>query len=165
MDLRIFTLPFDPGTEGFPDEVVRDFCLNKKVHSVQTQFFLHEGRPFWSVAVQYDVLLQAEQEKAPELDEVQRQLYLRLKAWRKQQGDKEGVPAFILASNQQLITMVRLKTQSLEMLKRVKGFGAKRIQKHGKQIVAIIKAFYEEHKAAAPENTAKEEEEDDKDQN
>lgn len=156
MDLRIFTLPFDPVSEGFPDEIVTEFCHNKKVYGVQTQFFLHEGRPFWSVAVQYEVLLKEEAEKVRDLDEVQQQLYARLKAWRKQQGEKEGVPVFILATNQQLITMVRLKAQSLETLKQIKGFGAKRIQKHGKQIIALIKAFYEEK--TAPELEEKESE-------
>lgn len=157
MDLRIFTLPFDPSQEGFPDEIVRDFCLNKKVYSVQSQFFVHEGRPFWSVAVQYDALLKVEEEKAPGLDELQQQLYNRLKAWRKQQGEKEGVPVYILATNQQLTTMVRLKVQSLEAFKQIKGFGAKRVQKHGKQIVAIIKAFFEENKTpdATNENDQK----------
>ncbi len=27
--IRILTLPFDPVTEGFPDEIVREFCANK----------------------------------------------------------------------------------------------------------------------------------------
>ena len=39
MDLRIFTLPFDPILEGFPDELIKDFCLNKKIHKLESQFF------------------------------------------------------------------------------------------------------------------------------
>lgn len=45
MELRIFTLPFDETTEGFPDEIITQFCMNKKVHSVQTQFFLKNNNP------------------------------------------------------------------------------------------------------------------------
>lgn len=30
MELRIFTLPFDEVSESFPDEIVTEFCLNKK---------------------------------------------------------------------------------------------------------------------------------------
>ncbi len=44
MELRIFTLPFDPVMEGFPDELVKDFCINKKVQKLESQFFLQEGR-------------------------------------------------------------------------------------------------------------------------
>lgn len=51
MEVRIFTLPFDEISQGFPDEIIAEFCLNKKVHSIQTQFFLNEGHPYWSVAV------------------------------------------------------------------------------------------------------------------
>ncbi|WP_169315715.1 HRDC domain-containing protein [Haliscomenobacter hydrossis] len=147
--MRIFTLPFDAVSEGFPDEIVTEFCLNKKVHSLQAQFFLHEGRPFWSVAVQYEVLVHGE-EKVRDLDEAQQQLYTRLREWRKKQAEKEGVPVFILATNQHLTNMVRLKAQSLETLKQIKGFGPKKTQKYGKQIIAIIKAFYEEKPAEAP---------------
>ena len=44
MHLRIFTLPFDPVLEGFPDEIVSEFCLNKRVHKLDAQFFQQEGK-------------------------------------------------------------------------------------------------------------------------
>jgi superfamily II DNA helicase RecQ len=159
MDIRIFTLPFDAVSEGFPDEIVSEFCLNKKVHSVQSQFFMHDGRPFWSVAVQFDVLLRGE-EKVRDLDEAQQQLFVRLKEWRKKQAEKEGVPVFILATNQHLMNMTRLKVKSLESLKQIKGFGPKKTQKYGRQIIEIIKAFYEEktkEPGAEPETAPDEE--------
>jgi len=144
MDFRIFTLPFDPISEGFSDEIVTQFCLNKKVYSVQSQFFVHEGRPFWSVAVQYETLVKGE-EKVRDLDEAQQLLYNRLREWRKKQGEKEGMPVFIIATNQHLVSMVRLKVQSLEGFKQIKGFGQKRVQNYGKAIIGMVKAFYEEN--------------------
>lgn len=65
MDLRIFTLPFDPVLEGFPDELIVEFCLNKKVQKLESQFFLQEGRAYWSVAIHYEVL--HKEEKLPRL--------------------------------------------------------------------------------------------------
>jgi hypothetical protein len=50
MDLRIFTLPFDPILEGFPDELVAEFCLNKKVHKLESQFFQQEGRAYTALS-------------------------------------------------------------------------------------------------------------------
>lgn len=145
MELRIFTLPFDAISEGFSDEVISEFCLNKKVHSIQSQFFLNEGHAYWSVAVQYDILVKGE-EKVRELDETQQQLFKRLKEWRKEQSAKDGMPAYILATDRQLKAMILQKAQTLEGLKQAKGFGQKRIQKYGKAILAILKAFFEEHK-------------------
>lgn len=49
MELRIFTLPFDAISEGFPDEVISEFCLNKKVHSIQSQFFLNEEQAWQEI--------------------------------------------------------------------------------------------------------------------
>ena len=48
MQIRIFTLPFDETSEGFPDEIVTEFCLNKKVYHIEAKFFEQEGRAFWS---------------------------------------------------------------------------------------------------------------------
>ena len=57
MQLKIFTLPFDEEIEGFPDEIITEFCRNKKVLRIEPQFFLREGMPFWSVAVHYQIVL------------------------------------------------------------------------------------------------------------
>jgi hypothetical protein len=35
MEIRIFTLPFDGISESFPDEIVREFCQNKRVIEVK----------------------------------------------------------------------------------------------------------------------------------
>lgn len=145
MHLRIFTLPFDELSEGFPDEVISEFCLNKKVHKVQTKFFQHDGRPFWSVAVQYEMVVKGE-EKLRELNEGQKLLFDRMKEWRKKRAEKDGIPVYLIATNIQLLTMIRLKTLTLESFKQVKGFGQKRVQKYGKEIVDLIKAFYENQK-------------------
>jgi superfamily II DNA helicase RecQ len=143
MEVRIFTLPFDAISQGFPDEIIAEFCLNKKVHSMQIQFFLNEGHPYWSVAVQYDILVKGE-EKLRDLDDAQQLLFKRLKEWRKQQSEKDGMPAYILATDRQLKAMIMQKVQTLEGLKQAKGFGQKRIQKYGKAILNILKVFYEE---------------------
>lgn len=145
MELRIFTLPFDKDSEGFPDEIVREFCLNKKVHRLETQFFIQDRKPFWSVSVQYETLL-PEQVPSRELDEVQRKLYERLRQWRKEVADKEGIPSYVICTNAHLIEMIRLKCQNLESFKLVRGFGVKRAKKYGKAIIDLMKIFYETRK-------------------
>lgn len=147
MDLRIFTLPFDETSESFPDEIITQFCLNKKVHRLDSQFFLQDGRPFWSVAVHYEVILKGK-EPLRELDEEQKKLFERIRQWRKERADKEGIPAYLICTNAQLVHIIRLKCQTLETFKQVRGFGKKRISKYGKAMIEMIKAFYETKKAA-----------------
>ena len=154
MELRIFTLPFDENIEGFPDEIITQFCLNKKVHSVQTQFFLKNNNPYWSVAIQYETILKGE-ERIKALDEAQQLLYKRLRAWRKEKGMKVGYPVYLIATNAQLTDMILLKCRTLESLKQVKGFGKKRIEKYGKSFIQIINHFYEEKHPKKQEATTK----------
>ena len=154
MELRIITLPFDESTEGFPDEIITQFCMNKKVHSVQTQFFLKNNNPYWSVAIQYETILKGE-ERIKALDEAQQLLYKRLRAWRKEKGAKVGYPVYLIATNAQLTDMILLKCRTLESLKQVKGFGKKRIEKYGKLIIQIIQSFYEEQQPKKQKVTTK----------
>ena len=153
MELRIFTLPFDEVSEGFPDEIITQFCQNKKVYSMKTHFFEEEGRHFWSVAVQYEVVLKGE-DKIRALDDAQQLLYERLREWRKQHAGDLGIPVYLIATNAQFLQMIKMKCRTLESLKQIKGFGRKRLTKYGAHITNIIKNFYERGKQVQSEQEA-----------
>lgn len=144
MQIKIFTLPFDEKTESFEDELITAFCQNKKIYRIETHFFRQEGKAFWSIAVHYDIVVVKTQEKIRELDQPQQLLYQRLREWRKETGNKEGVPVYIIATNAQLVSMAKIPCKTLDSFKLVKRFGAKRIGKYGRRITEIIKGFYEE---------------------
>ncbi|MCB9267754.1 MAG: HRDC domain-containing protein [Lewinellaceae bacterium] len=86
-------------------------------------------------------------DKLRELDDSQKLLFQRLKEWRKEKAAKEGLPAYLVATNAQFIQMIRLQCRTLESFKNVKGFGKKRTQKYGKRIIELIKGFYESEEA------------------
>lgn len=153
MQMRIFTLPFDPTSESFPDEIITEFCLNKKVHQIESQFFQHDGHAYWSVSIHYEIVLRGE-DKLRELDDAQKLLLSRLKDWRKERAQKDGIPVYLVATNAQFFEMVRLKCRTLESFKNVKGYGKKRVASYGREINELIKAFYESRKQEeAPENS------------
>jgi len=149
MELRIFTLPFDEVSEGFPDEIVVQFCQNKKVHRLEVHFFEQDGRHFWSVAIQYEIVLKGE-DKIRALDDVQRLLYERLREWRKEHAHQVGIPVYLIATNAQLLEIIKLKCRTLECLKQIKGFGRKRLEKYGKHFIGLIKDFYDQQKKKQP---------------
>ena len=136
MQIRIFTLSFDELSEGFPDEIVTEFCLNKKVHRLDTQFFLQDGRAFWTVAIHYEIVLKGE-DKLRELDESQRLLFTKLKKWRKEQAGKEGIPPYLVATNAQFLYMVKLKCRPLDCFRssgfrvRSPDFGVSSVERKG----------------------------------
>lgn len=136
-------MPFETDTEGFPDQVISEFCSNKKVLRIKSEFFQREGKPFWSVAVHYEVVLPPDTDVLRGLDEAQKLLYERLRLWRREEAAKANMPAYMLARNSHLAQMVKQRCQTLESFKDIRGFGKKSIQKYGKQIIEIIKGFYE----------------------
>ena len=141
---RIITIPFDRGQNGFDDAVLNKFLLNKSLKSWRAEFFEDGGEKFWTVLLEYDPVLEKGPKKEEELlDEPQRMLLNRLKAWRKEKAEKDGVPAYIVATNKELFHVVKGAPRSLEALKNIKGFGQGKVSKHGKEIIEIVRGFFE----------------------
>jgi superfamily II DNA helicase RecQ len=140
----------------FHDEELSRFLLNKRVVTLRPEFFQVNGRPYWSVFVEYETVLTASDDRTESnnLDEPQRLLLQRLKEWRKEKAAAEGVPVYILATNSQLVELVKQTPQTLEALRQIHGFGRKKSEKYGTDIIGIIQAFYEK-KPPNVENPAK----------
>lgn len=152
MPVRIFTIPFSEESQTFHDDLVYQFCLNKRVHRVQTQFFTQNGAPFWTVAIHYGLILSEEKNtrvagSAPDetesLDDQQKVLLLRLKAWRRETAEAAGFPVYLVATNNHLAAVIRNRCTTLESLKLIKGFGKSKIERYGKELTDLVKTFYE----------------------
>lgn len=144
MYTSIATIPFDPERELFDDEGFRKFLLNKKVKRMAPEFFQAAGKAYWTVFVEYEPVLPDDgtKKKRIELNEPQRLLLDRLRVWRKEKAEREGIPVFIIATNSELLDVVRKAPRGLEALGQIKGFGKKKLERHGKEIVDMIQAFY-----------------------
>ncbi|HUW62920.1 MAG TPA: hypothetical protein VMZ06_18090 [Candidatus Bathyarchaeia archaeon] len=55
VQLKVFTLPWQAALGGFDDEPVRAFLVDKEVLAVDSQFFVKDGMPHWTVLVQYNL--------------------------------------------------------------------------------------------------------------
>ncbi|MBK6930482.1 MAG: HRDC domain-containing protein [Saprospirales bacterium] len=150
MPIRIFTIPFNEETQTFHDDLVMQFCVNKRVHKIETRFFTRNHQPFWTVAIHYGQILFDEKiirtggTPAPEelLDDQQKALLLRMKEWRKQMSADVGLPVYMVATNAQFVSIIQQKCVTLESLKLVKGFGKAKIEKYGKALTDIVRQFY-----------------------
>ena len=83
-------------------------------------------------------LSQLTQKKETPKDLELNDLYQKLKTWRKAQAEEEKLPAFCIFSNQVLEGIVKKRPQIKEELLNIKGFGEKKFEKYGKQILGII---------------------------
>ncbi|MBX3474405.1 MAG: HRDC domain-containing protein [Planctomycetes bacterium] len=61
-----------------------------------------------------------------------------LKAWRKQQADKEGVPALHVVSNKVLPDMAAARPGSRDALSNVPGIGSGKLRKYGTAMLRMV---------------------------
>lgn len=141
---KIITLPFDRKTGGFDDEALTRFAMTNKIIYHQTAFFQDGDQLYWSVFLVYDPLVEPEGSNIREmLDDRQKVLYDRLKAWRKERADKDGVPVFIIATNRELFHIAKQPPANPEALKNIKGFGKSKVSKYGNEIIQLIRDYHE----------------------
>jgi hypothetical protein len=69
---------------------------------------------------------------------VDEQLLAKLKAWRRKRADQDSVPAFIVAHDTVLASLAANPPQSMAGLKAAKGFGPKKIETYGDEILRVI---------------------------
>ncbi len=160
MPVKILTIPFDAGTESFDDSVLRDFLSNKRAKRIIPFFFINHGKPYWSFFVEYDTVFIPGENAVPEgrkLDEAQRLLFERLRNWRSERARVEGVPVFIIATNRQLLEITQKKPETIQGLGMIRGFGKKKLERYGREILHIIHAFYKPNKTEYNEQEPREE--------
>jgi len=143
MSCEIITIPFNPTTKGFHADELNKFCLNKKILGKRIEFFKDEKTVYWTVFIEYEPVLEYSSDEPRGLTEAGRLCYERLREWRKLTAEKEGVPPFVIAKNSHLVEIVNKEIKTLEALKQINGFGRKKVEKYGKDIIEIIKTFYE----------------------
>lgn len=153
MQLKIFTFSFQPALGGFDTTILERFCLDKEVFELTAQFFLREGQPYWTVSVRYRVLTSAQDGRrpSPQWNERDQQLLQQLKSWRSQKAKDLGKPPYLIFTNKQMEDMVHLKVVSKAGFGPIKGFGAKKIDQFGEEILDIIRVFAQPGKEAKDE--------------
>jgi superfamily II DNA helicase RecQ len=146
MSFEILTIPFSSDKGLFNCDDLNRFCVNKKVINSRTEFFNVNGKAYWSIFLEYDTLLETTTgggEETKGLTEAGRLCYEKLRVWRRERAEKEGVPPFVIARNSQLVEIIKREIKTLEALKTINGFGNKKVEKYGTDITGIITAFFE----------------------
>lgn len=142
MSYEIITIPFDSVTKTFSADDLNSFCVNKKIISTKIEFFRDEKQAYWTVFIEYETVLEKKGDEPVGLTEAGKLCYEKLRQWRKETAEKEGIPPYVIAKNSHLGEIVKKEIKTLEALKQLNGFGVKKIEKYGKDICGIVKAFY-----------------------
>lgn len=72
------------------------------------------------------------------LNDTERDLFERLRAWRKLTAKEEGLPVYAVANNKQLAEMARLQAPSKSKLGDIASFSRKKVDRYGDPIIALL---------------------------
>ncbi|MCP5004074.1 MAG: hypothetical protein GY941_09050 [Planctomycetes bacterium] len=144
--LKILTIPFDEDSSTFCDEILNDFCLNKHLKSYSVEFFVCRDKPYWTLFLDYTEIIEKRVpgKKAENLTKPEEAFFEKLREWRMEKARSGGVPVYIIATNSELTQIVKVKPKNIETLRTIKGFGKKKIDKFGKEVLKLVKVFFEE---------------------
>jgi translin len=82
---------------------------------------------------------EAIESEEPVLDENQRGIYEALSAWREKRASEENLSPYVIARNSWLKEIVKMNPSDPRELMGIKGFGERRANKYGKDIIAVIR--------------------------
>jgi len=162
MKLKIFTLAFSDAAGGFDDTVVQAFLEGKEVIDVVNHFFVHERTPHLTLIVSYREACSGEKRRsgaegrAPrkdhrgELDDAEKKVFDALRLWRAARSRQDGVPPYIVATNGQLATFVKIRAATKAALTRADGFGEVKTEQYGDQILKILAEGFDPFNATEP---------------
>lgn len=148
MQVRVVTLRYSEGMQGFPEEALRKATFGREVLGVEEHFFTYGNVPHLALVLTLgDVPGDSREWKrdpnAPnpedELPEASRGAYRALKAWRNETAKAEGRPAYAIARNAQLAEIVRRAPRSLAALREIDGIGEGFCEKYGRKVLELAR--------------------------
>lgn len=144
MPFEIITIPFNVSSKCFYADELNRFCLNKNVLKTEVEFFRDDKQAYWTAFIEYGIILENTKDEPDTkcLTEAGKLCYERLREWRKETAEKEGIPPYVIARNSHLSEIIKREIKTLEALKQIHGFGNRKVEKYGKDIIDIINIFY-----------------------
>lgn len=79
------------------------------------------------------------QKEGPKLNSSELELYKKLEAWRNKKANEENLAPFVIAKNTWLKEMAKTRPSVPEDLNKIIGFGERRVNKYGKEIIRIVR--------------------------
>lgn len=145
MDVRIVTLRYSDGVQGFPEEALLKAVSGREVLEAREHFFVHGSVPHMAVVLLLgDASGGAQRQRPPgpdpgeALPDDRKGLYRALRTWRNERAKSDGVPSYVIARNVQIAEICKRLPRSLAELKEIEGIGEATCKKYGRDILARI---------------------------
>jgi len=144
MQLKLFLLPVK--NVDAAEAEMNAFLRSHRVLTVKKELVADEENSFWTFCVEYlesapGVMGGSSLTGRPKVDYKELlkpeefEVFSRLREWRKGVAEKEGVPVYVVFSNEQLAQVVQKKVSSKAALKEIEGVGDSRVEKYGSAVL------------------------------
>jgi|SRR5690554_4174769 superfamily II DNA helicase RecQ len=146
MKVKVFHIRLTKENLQSDQETLNSFMENVSVKKTATEL-INGQVAFWSILVFYD---DQKNEKSSdkiaitdfsELTDDEKKIFEVFKQWRQDKATQMNVPNFVVCHNTELMTIAKLKPQTLEELMKIKGFGEHKIAKFGDDILALLNSI------------------------
>lgn len=149
MKVKVFHIRLTKDNLQTDQDNLNNFLDSVTVKKTATE--LISGQPnFWSILVFYDDQKTEKQVKTSdkisvtadtELTEDEKRIFEILKQWRQDKATQLNIPNFMVCHNTELMTIAKVKPQTLDDLSQIKGFGGQKIAKFGDDIIALLNSI------------------------
>jgi superfamily II DNA helicase RecQ len=142
MYVQLFTIRIASPHFLEDQQKLNDFLQQVKFVKSATHFVETTEQQHWSVLLHYENKPQAKENlvTVEEADLTPGSLYVLecLKQWRTDKAAALSIPKFMICHNSELINIAFHHPKNKEALGNIKGFGAKKIEKYGDEIIAVL---------------------------
>jgi len=132
------------------------FLKSNNITAINSKFVNMGENSYWSVNVQYKAESKSESSNVKQTDKERTDykqilkpndftLYLRLREWRKEIGEKEKIPLYTIFTNEQLSKIAEQRTDTAEKLQKIHGVGDSKIKNYSKAVIRIVNDFNKEY--------------------
>lgn len=140
MQYKTFMLPASGNEQT--EENLNIFLRTHRIVSVRTEFVTGET-PAWCVLTEY-VQQESSAKVAGKIDYMKLltseefAVFSKLRELRKDLASKDGVPPFVVFTDEQLASIVKQKPENLGKLTAIQGIGQLKAEKYGNSVIQII---------------------------
>jgi superfamily II DNA helicase RecQ len=149
MKVKVFHIRLTKDNLQTDQDNLNEFLGSVTMKKTSTQ--LINGQPnFWSILVFYEDLKDEKTHKQSdkfavtsetELTTDEKRIFNTLKQWRLDRASELDIPSFMICHNTELMTVAKVKPQTLDELIKIKGFGEHKIAKFGDDILAVLNSI------------------------
>lgn len=143
MQIQIFTIPLHDHASHA--EEMNKFLRSHNIINIDKQLINIGINSFWTFCVRYldgyilPVANTTEKTDYKEvLDPEVFSKYSVLRDCRKEIADKNGVPVYVIFTNEELANIAKMEEIKVENVSKIKGIGAKKMEKYGSELIGMF---------------------------